>query len=168
MTIRISIEQHSRHITPPIFHSTIAMHITRFLPILLAPFAHAASPSSERFAQALKQRFPIPLGDQLFAGLTAGPRDYAAVVLLTAMDPKFGCGACREFMPEWQLLSRSWQRGDRNGESRTLLATLDFADGRQTFQQLSLSHAPVLLLFPPTEGPNAKPDGPPLRYEFSG
>jgi oligosaccharyltransferase complex subunit gamma len=150
------------------------MHIPRLLlPFLLSPFAAVSSASaaapSPRLAQALKQRFPLPLGDQLFAELTAGPaRDYAAVVLLTAMDPKFGCTACRDFMPEWQLLARSWQRGDGRGAARTILATLDFADGRQTFQQLGLSHAPVIMLYPPTEGPNAKPDGAPIRYDFNG
>jgi oligosaccharyltransferase complex subunit gamma len=149
------------------------MHIPR---LLLLPFlggaltaASAAAAPSDRFAAALKQRYPLPLGDRLFADLTAGPsRDYAAVVLLTAMDPKFGCNACRDFMPEWQLLARSWQKGDGKGAARTVLATLDFADGRQTFQQQGLSHAPVILLYPPTEGPNARPDGAPVRYDFSG
>jgi oligosaccharyltransferase complex subunit gamma len=142
---------------------------------LLGPLAAAATAAAEpaapssRLSAALKQRYPLPLGDRLFADLTAGPsRDYAAVVLLTAMDPKFGCNACRDFMPEWQLLGRSWQRGDPKGNSRTVLATLDFADGRNTFQQQGLSHAPVLLLYPPTEGPNARPDGAPIRYDFSG
>jgi oligosaccharyltransferase complex subunit gamma len=159
-------------ILPP----SIAMHIPRllFLPFLggaltAASSAAASSPPSGRFAAALKQRYPLPLGDRLFGELTAGPsRDYAAVVLLTAMDPKFGCNACRDFMPEWQLLGRSWQKGDAKGRARTVLATLDFADGRQTFQQQGLSHAPVVLLYPPTEGPNARPDGAPIRYDFSG
>jgi oligosaccharyltransferase complex subunit gamma len=150
------------------------MHIPRLLSLLgslaaAATASAAAAPPSARFAAALKQRYPLALGDRLFGELTAGPsRDYAAVVLLTAMDPKFGCNACRDFAPEWQLLARSWQRGDAKGGSRTVLATIDFADGRQTFQQQGLSHAPVVLLYPPTEGPNARPDGLPIRYDFSG
>ena len=30
-----------------------------------------------------------------------------------------------------------------------------------------LQTAPILLLFPPTVGPNAKPDGEPIRYDFT-
>ena len=30
-----------------------------------------------------------------------------------------------------------------------------------------LQTAPVLLMFPPTTGPKAKPDGQPIRYDFT-
>lgn len=33
--------------------------------------------------------------------------------------------------------------------------------------QLMLQTAPVLLLFPPTSGPNSRPDGQPVRYDFT-
>lgn len=33
--------------------------------------------------------------------------------------------------------------------------------------KLMLQTAPVLLLFPPTSGPDAKADGQPLRFEFT-
>jgi len=44
---------------------------------------------------------------------------------------------------------------------------LDFADGKGTFQSLMLQHAPILLLYHPTTGPNAKPDSTPTRFDFT-
>ena len=33
---------------------------------------------------------------------------------------------------------------------------------------MMLQTAPVLMMFPPTTGPNAKGDGQPLRFDFGG
>ena len=137
-------------------------------PLLFSSAFATEKPSNDRFAASLSKSFPLKLDDAKYPAITKGPRDYATVVLLTALDPKFGCSACHEFQPEWELLARSWQKGDRKGDSRTLFAELDFANGRNTFQSLSLQHAPVLFLFPPTTGINAKPDSQPIRYDFQG
>ncbi|KAK7951639.1 uncharacterized protein PG986_007367 [Apiospora aurea] len=92
---------------------------------------------------------PVKLADSSYKKLTASPRDYSVTVLLTAMDARFGCQLCREFQPEWDLLAKSWLKGDKNAESRIIFSTLDFSDGRDTFISLSLQTAPVLLFFPP-------------------
>ena len=47
------------------------------------------------------------------------------------------------------------------------MGTLDFLDGKGTFQSLGLQHAPVLLLYPPTTGEGAKGNGEPVRYDFT-
>jgi len=99
--------------------------------------------------------------------LTSSPRDYSVAVLLTALDNRFGCQLCREFQPEWDLLAKSWTKGDKTGESRLIYATLDFADGKAIFQALGLQTAPVLMFFPPTSGPDAVADGAPQRYDFA-
>ncbi|KAH8671149.1 hypothetical protein BX600DRAFT_458429 [Xylariales sp. PMI_506] len=83
------------------------------------------------------------------------------------MDSRFGCTLCREFQPEWELLAKSWTKGDKKGESRLIFGTLDFNDGRETFVSLGLQTAPVLLLFPPTTGPHAVTSLDPLRYDFT-
>ena len=108
------------------------------LPLLLLPFSALAAKkaSSDRFVEARTKPFPVKLNDSKFSKLTAAPRDYATVILLTALEPKFGCLACREFQPEWELLTKSWYRGDHGGESRTVMATLDFGDGKATFQSV--------------------------------
>jgi oligosaccharyltransferase complex subunit gamma len=41
---------------------------------------------------------------------------------------------CREFQPEWELLAKSWTKGDKKSESRLVYGTLDFTDGKATFQ----------------------------------
>jgi len=77
---------------------------------------------------------PIKLDDASFNDLTRLPRNYSSAVLLTALDARVGCQMCREFAPEWDLLAKSWINGDKSGDSRLVFGTLDFADGRQTFQ----------------------------------
>jgi oligosaccharyltransferase complex subunit gamma len=78
----------------------------------------------------------LKLDDSSYTQLTKAPRDYAVTVLLTALDTKFGCVLCREFQPEWDLLAKSWLKGDKKADSRLLFGTLDFVDGRGTFQSV--------------------------------
>ncbi|EPQ63211.1 Bgt-4344 [Blumeria graminis f. sp. tritici] len=83
---------------------------------------------------------PLKLDDSIYGELTASPRNYSVAVLLTAMNPKFGCQLCREYQLEWEILSKSWTRGDRKGDSRLIFGTLDFTDGRNTFQSVCLQY----------------------------
>lgn len=85
---------------------------------------------------------PVKLSDATYKDLTGVPRDYTSVVLLTALEARFGCELCRQFQPEWELLSRSWTKGDKKGESRVVFGTLDFSDGRETFVAVG---SPLLL-----------------------
>lgn len=110
---------------------------------------------------------PITLNDDAFKKLTAAPRDFTVAVLLTAQGARFGCQLCREFQPEWELTARNWAKGDKAGEARLLFATLDFAEGRDTFIMLGLQTAPVLLLYPPTHGPHAVTSRDPKRFDFN-
>ena len=80
---------------------------------------------------------PLRLDDTSYNALTAAPRNHSMVVLLTALEARFGCQLCREFQPEWDLLGKSWAKGDKRGESRILLGTLDFAEGKGTFQKVA-------------------------------
>lgn len=80
---------------------------------------------------------PIKLADPSYKTLTTAPRDYSIAVLLTAIDARFACQLCRDFQPEWDLLSKSWIKGDKAGNSRLIFGTLDFTDGRETFMSVS-------------------------------
>ena len=82
---------------------------------------------------------PLRLDDASYDELTDTPRNHSVVVLLTALEARFGCQLCRDFQPEWDLLGKSWAKGDRHGDSRILLGTLDFADGKGTFQKVLIS-----------------------------
>ncbi|KUI74264.1 Magnesium transporter protein 1 [Cytospora mali] len=110
---------------------------------------------------------PVKLDDASYKQITSLPRDYTVAVLLTALDSRFACQICREFDPEWKLLSKSWAKGDKAGESRLILSVLDFNEGRDTFMSLGLQTAPVLLLFQPSTGEFAVPNVDPLRFDFT-
>lgn len=79
----------------------------------------------------------VKLDDASYEDLTRAPRDFSVVVLLTALEARFGCQMCRDFQPEWEVVAKSWIRGDRQGVNRVLYGTLDFADGKATFQKVS-------------------------------
>jgi oligosaccharyltransferase complex subunit gamma len=85
---------------------------------------------------------PVKLVDRTYKSLTGTPRDYTVAVLLTALESRFGCQLCREFQPEWDLLARSWIKGDKQGASRLVFGTLDFSDGRDVFLSVRFSHTP--------------------------
>ncbi|KAL1310810.1 hypothetical protein AAFC00_001049 [Neodothiora populina] len=141
------------------------------LPFTALAAKKPSSKSVDRFAGYNKQQLSaasaLKLDDNVYADLTKAPRDYSVAVLLTALEARFGCVLCQDFQPEWNLLAKSWAKGDKDSQSRLVFGTLDFANGQKTFQSLMLQTAPVLLLFPPTLGPDAKPDGAPVRFDFS-
>lgn len=110
------------------------------LALLPALALAAKSPSANKFDEFHTKSLsstPLKLADTSYDKLTSGPRDYSVVVLLTALEARFGCQMCRDFQPDWELLAKSWTRGDKKGESRLIYGTLDFADGRNTFQSVS-------------------------------
>lgn len=100
-----------------------------------------SSDNSERFLDLHKQALastPIKLDDASYKKATALPRDYSIAVLLTAQDPRFGCQMCRDFGPEWDMLSSQWTKGDKAGNSKLVFSLLDFNDGRDTFMSVSI------------------------------
>lgn len=147
------------------------MRLLHLLTTALLPLATLAAKkdttSIDRYASASTKSTPLKLADKSYDALTKAPRDYSVAVLLTAMGSQFGCVLCQEFQPEWEMLAKSWRSGDKKGESRLLFGTLDFSDGKGTFQSLQLQTAPVLLLFHPTTGPHARNDKPMERLDFN-
>jgi OST3 / OST6 family, transporter family len=119
------------------------MHFLKGLVLSLLPITAlgAKKPVADKFQQfhtkALSSA-PLKLDDSIYGQLTSAPRDYSVAVLLTALESRFGCQLCREFQPEWDLLSKSWTKGDKQGESRLVYGTLDFTDGKNTFQSVRL------------------------------
>lgn len=118
------------------------MRFFRFAIAALLPaiVVSAKKPSGDRFkdysAQQLSISKPVKLDDKTYTEITKAPRDYSVAVLLTALDARFGCGLCHDFQPEWDLLGWSWAKGDKQQESRLVFGTLDFADGKATFQSV--------------------------------
>lgn len=112
------------------------MRAIQLLTASLLPFVALAAKKSpeERFNEAIAQSQPLKLDDKAYDQLTGAPRDYSVAVFLTALDARFGCALCHDVQPEWELLAKSWTKGDQKKESRLVFATLDFMDGKQTFQ----------------------------------
>ena len=119
----------------------------RLLPLVafvIFPFSClAAKKSSENRFETYHSKSlsssPLKLDDAAYQLLTSAPRDYAVAVLLTALEARYGCQMCRDFHPEWELIAKSWTKGDRRGSNRVLYGTLDFADGKATFQKVGTS-----------------------------
>lgn len=116
------------------------MRLLHLLTTALLPLSSLAAKSTkepvDRYAAAQSKSTPLKLADKSYDALTKSPRDYSVAVLLTAMGSQFGCVLCQEFQPEWELLAKSWKGGDKKGESRLLFGTLDFLDGKGTFQSV--------------------------------
>lgn len=117
----------------------------RFLTALTAallPFtalaAKKASPGrfEEYRQQQLSSGSSLKLTDDTYSTLTKAPRDYSVAVLLTALEARFGCQLCQEFNPEWNLLAKTWSKGDKKAESKVIFGTLDFTNGQRTFQSV--------------------------------
>lgn len=126
---------------PSINHCTTnitKMRLSQLISAALLPLTALAAKKTpaERFSEAHAKPQPIKLDDRSYEALTKAPRDYSVAVLLTAMDARFGCQLCHEFQPEWELLGKSWTKGDKDAESRLVFGTLDFLDGKATFQSV--------------------------------
>ncbi|KAM3518223.1 hypothetical protein MY4038_010151 [Beauveria bassiana] len=110
---------------------------------LLLGVLSAEKKSSEQrfneFHQLSKSSPSLQLKETAYKSLTSYPRNYSAAVLLTALDARFGCQLCREFQPEWDLLAKSWHKGDKTGESRLLFGSLDFENGKDVFASKALT-----------------------------
>lgn len=103
--------------------------------------AVTAKKAANAFDVYYKKATPISLTESAYEDLTAAPRDYHTAVILTALDAKYACGICREFSGEWDIIAKSWQKGDKKGKSRVLFGTLDFDQGRNVFVRVGNSES---------------------------
>ncbi|KAI8826656.1 uncharacterized protein EV422DRAFT_582201 [Fimicolochytrium jonesii] len=128
----------------------------------------SASPSItkiRRLEAKLSSNGAIRLDGSDYFAITEAPRNYSLFVCLTALAPEMGCAPCREFEKEFDLVASSWQRAK---VPRTLyFGQLDFAAGREVFQKLQVQSVPMILHFPPTEGPLATGGSEPEPYDLN-
>ena len=124
-------------------HKQLNMQISNLLALCALPFLSLAakSPNTSAFEKYSSLQGSSPTIDLDATGydeLTGGQRDYSVAVLLTAIDKKYQCKLCREFQPEWEMIGRSWQKGDKKKETRTLFATIDFDREKTIFQRVRI------------------------------
>lgn len=116
-----------------IYSPTTIMRFFEVLAVAALALTAAAKKSTNAFDVYHKKSSPISLTEQSYDELTSSPRDYHSAVILTALDAKYGCEICQKFSPEWDILAKSWQKGDKKGQHRVLFGTLDFDQGRNVF-----------------------------------
>lgn len=102
----------------------------------------AAAKSDDKVAKftTLSTKSPkslITLDDSLYDQIAKAPRDYTAVVLLTALDQRYGCALCRDFHPDFELMAKS-SYGKQGPDSKLFFGSLDFGVGRATFQKVQV------------------------------
>lgn len=103
----------------------------------------------------------ITLNSNSYDRFTEGKRNYGLVVLLTALDAQLNCHPCRQFDPEFELVSKTFQKNKEN--NNLLFARLDFRDGQAVYQRLKLMSAPNVYYFPPQEAGEHKDF---IKYDF--
>jgi len=93
---------------------------------------------------------------RLFVGSKSMPRNYSVVVMMTALSPQRQCQVCRSAHDEFLIVANSF-RYSPSFQSQLYFAMVDFDEGSEIFQQLSLNSAPIFLHFSP-KGKLRSPD----------
>ncbi|KAK1236532.1 oligosaccharyl transferase subunit ost3/OST6 [Marasmius sp. AFHP31] len=148
------------------------MLISTLLPLLALPFAWAASPADTRqklVDLSVAGNGVIRLDPKTFDLLTSPNRNWSAAVHLTALDKRRRCTPCKEFDPSWNVVAKAWASVPQEHRYDHFFATLDFDEAPTVFQQLGLTSAPVVYVYPPAQGPRAASGKTaPSKYDFSG
>lgn len=119
------------HVSMRVLHLVFSL-----LCVVVGALCAGSTPDRFEKYQSLSRFGPIDLDDSLHEDITSKPHDYYVAVLLTATEARFGCILCREFQPEWELIARSWNRGFQSDSPRMLFGSLDFNNGKSTFQKV--------------------------------
>lgn len=119
--------------------SVLLSALTLLPSVLASTESSVAAKKSTKFnalvSSSKSRRGVIELTDALYDELTTGPRNFTAVVLLTALEARINCHLCREFSPEFDLLAKSWDVAHK-AEGGLYFAELDFANAKTTFQKV--------------------------------
>lgn len=96
----------------------------------------------------------IDMDSRSFEKFIDGPRNFSAVIMFTAMNPKQNCHVCRETYPEFEIVAKSWY--SLGHVNRLYFGVVDYANAADIFSKMKFTSAPLILHFPPNEGPFAK------------
>ncbi|KAJ7774600.1 hypothetical protein DFH07DRAFT_104674 [Mycena maculata] len=145
------------------------MLLLPFLALFSLPLAIAADDATHQKLVSLAAAGGglIKLDAASFELLTSPNRDWSASIEFTALDNRRRCSPCREFNPSWNAVAKAWIKAPKEHRDNHFFATLDFDDGQMVFQQLGLASAPVVYVYPATEGPRATGRTDPSKYDFS-
>jgi len=93
------------------------------------------------------------LYDELIQDTPSNPRDYSVSVILTALNPKYGCQPCLAFDKEHKEAARQWWTKSENKKSkekqmRHVFAVLDFEKGQDIFKRVRFHFTSLQACFP--------------------
>ncbi|KAL4067650.1 hypothetical protein J3A83DRAFT_4097088 [Scleroderma citrinum] len=140
------------------------------LALLYIPLCLAAqrSPHDELVELAAAGNGIIKLDERTFDLLTSPNRAWSASIQLTALNPQRRCAPCKEFDPSFHAVAKAWSIAPLEHRNNHFFASIDFDDAHKVFQKLGIMSAPVVHVYPATEGPNAKNiRNAPFKYDFS-
>ncbi|EGN95955.1 hypothetical protein SERLA73DRAFT_185405 [Serpula lacrymans var. lacrymans S7.3] len=136
-----------------------------YLPICLV--AAKKSPQEQLVDLAAAGNGVIRLDEHSFDLLTTPQRNWTAAIHFTAMNKRMKCTPCKEFDPSWVEVAKAWTTVPKAERDNHFFGTLDFDDASVVFQKLSLASAPVVQVYPATEGPRSTGRTIPYKYDFS-
>jgi oligosaccharyltransferase complex subunit gamma len=126
-----------------------------FLPLLsFISSVTAISSAREKFNEMAKKapNGIIQLNNELFDEITSKDRDWMAIVQITAMGKDIKCTSCHSWDPKYTSVAKSWTTVPADKRDGFYFATLDFANGRETFMKLGISSAPFVFVYPAVKG----------------
>jgi oligosaccharyltransferase complex subunit gamma len=89
-----------------------------------------------------------------FQMATKGSRNYAVFAILTALNPQFGCNACKMLQKEFMDLQYSVSKSLKKG--RLFIGYLDYSvDSKDIFASMKLENVPHLMIYYPNAGVHA-------------
>ncbi|OCH94993.1 oligosaccharyl transferase subunit OST3/OST6 family [Obba rivulosa] len=111
----------------------------------------------------------IKLDEHSYNILTAPNRNWSATVQFTALDNKRRCTPCRDFDPSFNTVAKAWSTVPAPERDSHFFGTLDFDNGMATFQKLGIQSAPIVRIFPATDGPRRPASGvtTPISYDLT-
>lgn len=79
--------------------------------------------------------------DELIQDTPSSPRDYSVSIILTALNPKYGCQPCISFDKEHKEVAYQWWTNKENkkekvNQMRHIFAVLDFEKGQEIFKRV--------------------------------
>jgi len=84
-----------------------------------------------------------------------GPRGYYTLLVYTALASEYQCSICQSMHKEMVKLTRATNLTEH--DPPIFVASLDYSDGMDIFQELRFRHVPIAVLIPPTNS-SKKPD----------
>lgn len=81
-----------------------------------------------------------------FIGSKSQPRNYSFIIMMTALSPHRQCSVCRLAHDEYSIVANSW-RYSPFFSNKLFFGMVDFDEGSEIFQMLSIGSAPVFLYF---------------------